>query len=83
VLAAVRAGVKTVFFPRANEKDLSEIPDYVKKRVHLMPVAHLDEVYSVVFKQEKTKPNARRAAAKPSRNNHRQTGKRSALTTVK
>jgi ATP-dependent Lon protease len=83
VLAAVRAGVKTVFFPRANEKDLSEIPDYVKKRVQLMPVAHLDEVYSVVFKQEKTKPNARRAAAKPSRNNHRQTGKRSALTTVK
>jgi len=81
VLAAVRAGIKTVFFPRANEKDLTEIPDYVKKRVHLIPVAHLDEVYSVVFKQEKTKQTRR--TPKSSRNNHRQTGKRSALTTVK
>ena len=52
VLAALRAGVKTVFFPRANEKDLSDIPDYVKKRLELVPVAHLDEVYARVFKDQ-------------------------------
>jgi len=38
VLAALRAGVKTVLFPRANEKDLADIPDYVTKRLELIPV---------------------------------------------
>ncbi len=52
VLAALRAGIKTVLFPRANEKDLQDIPDYVKKRVQLVPVAHLDEVFSIAFKDK-------------------------------
>lgn len=77
VLGAVRAGVKQVLFPRANEKDLSEIPDYVKKRLELTPVAHMDEVYAHVFKQKRSLPSAGK-----SRSNHRQNGKRSALTTV-
>jgi len=55
VLAALRAGIKTVLFPRSNEKDLQDIPDYVKKNVQLIPVAHLDEVFSIAFKgQTKT-----------------------------
>ncbi len=80
VLAALRAGVKTVFFPRANEKDLVDIPEYVKKRVELVPVAHLDEVYARVFKD---KAKSIPASPAKSRTNHRQNGKRSALTTVK
>ncbi|TLM92762.1 MAG: endopeptidase La, partial [Actinobacteria bacterium] len=31
LLAALRAGIKTVFIPKDNEKDLAEIPDNVKK----------------------------------------------------
>ncbi|MBZ0189438.1 MAG: endopeptidase La, partial [Candidatus Obscuribacterales bacterium] len=50
VLAALRAGIKTVIFPSGNEKDLQEIPDYVKEKVDLVSVAHLDEVYPLVFK---------------------------------
>lgn len=50
VLAAVRAGIKTVLFPRANEKDLQDIPDYVTGRVNLVPVSHLDEVFALAFK---------------------------------
>ncbi|MFY0030155.1 S16 family serine protease, partial [Acinetobacter baumannii] len=42
--------VKTVLFPRANEKDLPEIPDYVRKRIEMIPVAHLDEVFAIAFK---------------------------------
>ncbi|HEY9778503.1 MAG TPA: endopeptidase La [Planktothrix sp.] len=81
VLAALRAGTKTVFFPRANEKDLAEIPDYVKNRLELRPVAHLDEVYAIVFKdKDKAKGSTRTSK---SRSNMRQKGKRSALTTVK
>jgi ATP-dependent Lon protease len=50
VLAALRAGITTVIFPRANEKDLIDIPDYVKDKVELIPVSHLDEVFALVFK---------------------------------
>lgn len=55
ILAAVRAGIKTVIFPRSNEKDLQDFPDYVKEKVELVPVAHLDEVFAIVFKSAKTK----------------------------
>ena len=44
LLAAMRAGITTVFFPKDNEKDLAEIPDSVKKHIKLIPVAHVDDV---------------------------------------
>ena len=44
LLAAMRAGVKTVFFPKDNEKDLAEIPASVKKHLQLIAVSHVDEV---------------------------------------
>jgi ATP-dependent Lon protease len=44
LLAALRAGIKTVFIPKENEKDLAEIPDNVKKGLELVPVNHVDEV---------------------------------------
>jgi len=44
LLAALRAGVTTVFIPKENEKDLVEIPDNVKKGLTIKPVSHVDEV---------------------------------------
>ena len=44
LLAALRAGITTVFIPKDNEKDLAEIPDNVKKNLTLVPVAHVDDV---------------------------------------
>ena len=44
LLAAMRAGITTVFFPKDNEKDLAEIPDSVRKHLKLIPVASVDEV---------------------------------------
>jgi len=46
LLAALRAGITTVFFPKDNEKDLAEIPDNVKKGLKLIPVSHVDDVIS-------------------------------------
>jgi ATP-dependent Lon protease len=74
VLAALRFGIKTVLFPRSNEKDLAEIPDYVKKRLQLIPVAHLDEVFAVAFKEK-----AGRQQSGPARRNHSHVAKRSAI----
>ena len=44
LLAALRAGITTVFIPKENEKDLAEIPDNVKKGLTIIPVTHVDEV---------------------------------------
>jgi len=44
LLAALRAGITTVFIPKDNEKDLAEIPDNVKKHLKLVPVSDVDEV---------------------------------------
>ncbi|MBJ7251176.1 MAG: endopeptidase La [Acetobacteraceae bacterium] len=44
LLAAMRAGIKVVFIPKDNEKDLADIPDSVKKGLEINPVSHVDEV---------------------------------------
>jgi ATP-dependent Lon protease len=43
LLAALRAGIKTVLIPTENEKDLAEIPDNVLKGLTIVPVATVDE----------------------------------------
>ena len=44
LLAALRGGIKTVFIPEENEKDLAEIPDNVKEGLGLVPVTHVTQV---------------------------------------
>jgi ATP-dependent Lon protease len=44
LLAALRAGIKTVLIPQENEKDLADIPDNVKKGLDIVPVQGVDEV---------------------------------------
>jgi len=44
LLAALRAGITTVFIPKDNAKDLADIPDNVKKNLKIIPVADADEV---------------------------------------
>ena len=39
LLAALRAGIKTVIIPKENVKDLEEIPDNVKEGLKIIPVA--------------------------------------------
>ncbi|WP_420858755.1 endopeptidase La [Marivivens marinus] len=54
LLAALRAGVKTVLIPTENEKDLPEIPDNVKEGLEIIPVSHVSEVleHALVRKPE-------------------------------
>jgi ATP-dependent Lon protease len=46
LLAALRAGIKTVLIPKDNEKDLADIPDNVKRGLEIIPVKTVDEVLS-------------------------------------
>ena len=54
LLAALRAGVKTVLIPEENEKDLAEIPDNVKEALKIIPVSTVDEVLSHALTQKLT-----------------------------
>jgi ATP-dependent Lon protease len=48
-LAAQRAGVKKVIFPRENESDLEELPEETRKELEFVPVDSIEEVFDVAF----------------------------------
>ncbi|MCF8044373.1 MAG: endopeptidase La [Desulfarculaceae bacterium] len=54
-LGAVRAGLKTVLVPEKNNKDLSEMPKSVKKKLKFIKVKDLDQVVDLVFEQDTNK----------------------------
>jgi ATP-dependent Lon protease len=52
LLAALRAGIRTVLIPKDNEKDLAEIPDNVKAGLEIIPVANVDQVIARALVRE-------------------------------
>lgn len=48
-VAAKRNKIKTIIIPKANEKDLEEIPEIVKKGITFIPVSRAQEVLDIVF----------------------------------
>lgn len=55
VIAAHRAGIKTVILPKDNKKDLEDIPSYVLKDLKFIFVSHMDEVLKVALVEKKSK----------------------------
>ncbi|MFZ5645281.1 MAG: endopeptidase La [Bacillota bacterium] len=49
VLAAHRAGIKTIILPKDNKKDLDEVPVNVKKNLEFKLVDHMDEVLDIAL----------------------------------
>ncbi|GHT37908.1 Lon protease [Endomicrobiia bacterium] len=49
VLAARRDGMDTVLFPESNKKDLIDIPEDVRNKIKMIPVAHMDDVISLAI----------------------------------
>lgn len=48
-IAAKRHKIKTIIIPRANERDLKEIPDNVKKGITFYPVETMEEVIELAL----------------------------------
>jgi ATP-dependent Lon protease len=44
VLAAHRAGIRSVILPRRNERDLEDVAEEVRRNVDFVPVDDADEV---------------------------------------
>ncbi len=60
-MAALRAGIRTVLIPRANEKDLSEMHISIRRRLDLKLVDDMRDVLKIAL-MPKARTNTRRAA---------------------
>ncbi len=71
VLAAQRAGLKRIVFPRDNEPDLEEIPAETREALEFIPVDSIEQVLDVVFDRARgsrpqAAPSTERQAALPA-----------------
>jgi ATP-dependent Lon protease len=48
-LAALRNNIKIVIIPYLNNKDLSDLPPYIRKKINFLPVKHMDEVLRIAL----------------------------------
>ncbi len=66
VLAAHRAGIKTVVLPAKNESDIEDIPTNIRSRMQLHLVRNMDEVLSLVLSNPLPIPKKPRIKHKPA-----------------
>jgi ATP-dependent Lon protease len=56
ILAAHRAGIKTVILPSDNKKDMDEIPKKVKDKINFILVDHMDQVLAAALIEKEYMP---------------------------
>ncbi|RMD73936.1 MAG: endopeptidase La, partial [Chloroflexi bacterium] len=56
-LAAHRAGIRTFILPKENAKDISELPEKVRRELNLIPVSSMDEVLRIALSRMPTPAN--------------------------
>ena len=76
-MAAFRNGIKTVVIPAANEPDLAEVDETVKKAIRFVAAKTVDEVFRVAFNnvptsQKEEKQQQMMVDANPADSVHRQ-----------
>jgi len=65
VLAAHRAGIKTVIIPEKNMKDLVDVPRRAREELNIVPVAHMDDVLEVALSPLEKKKRPRKPETPP------------------
>ncbi len=63
-LGALRSGIHTIIVPEKNRKDLSEMPDNVKKKIKFVSVQRMEEVTALAFEDMKPLPAKKRKPKK-------------------
>lgn len=52
ILAAIRAGIKTIIIPSQNEKDLVDVPKTILKKVTIITVKEVEEVLKIALESD-------------------------------
>jgi len=73
VLAAHRAGLKTVVIPQRNKKDLIDIPKRARNEVRIVTVERMEEVLDVALIEKKKPPKPRRTQTKRTKSSSNST----------
>jgi len=53
LIAARRSRLTTLIFPKENQRDYDELPDFLKKGLDVHFVSHYDDVFKLAFPKEK------------------------------
>lgn len=64
VLAAHRAGLKTIIMPERNVKDLVDVPKKVLTDLRIVPVSHMDQVVEIAIHPPHERPHRNHKAIK-------------------
>ncbi len=56
LLAAHRAGLRTVLIPQRNERDLDDVPPEIRAELDIRLIARLDEILPLVLEPPRAKP---------------------------
>lgn len=51
-LGAYKKGIKTIYIPKNNEKNLVDIPEEVKKQIRFVAVEKYDQIYQELFESK-------------------------------
>jgi ATP-dependent Lon protease len=66
ILAAHRAGLKTVLLPEKNLKDLVDVPKKVRTDLKIVPITHMNEVIEMALYPEDKAAKSKRETASPN-----------------
>jgi ATP-dependent Lon protease len=69
-LAARRAGIKTVILPKENEKDLEDLPKYLRKDMHFIFATIVDEVLAAALRKKLPRAIVKKKVSARSRVKH-------------
>lgn len=69
MLAAHRAGIRNILLPAENRRDLSDIPQNVRRKIEVKLVEHMDEVLAMALSDPALKTGDKRKQKKIRENN--------------
>ncbi|SHL43706.1 ATP-dependent proteinase. Serine peptidase. MEROPS family S16 [Desulfatibacillum alkenivorans DSM 16219] len=82
-LGALRAGIKTIIIPEKNRKELSEVPQQVRRKLKYITVSHVNEVLekALLPAEKKKAPPKRKPAKKAAKPRAKKTQPKAKTTT--
>jgi ATP-dependent Lon protease len=70
-LAALRAGIRNVVIPDQNQKDLEDIPPYIRRKVNYVFAKNMDEILKMALVPEKAEASSAAPKQEPGEKKER------------